>query len=128
MRFKHTLHIAGGLLVTAFGQTVGAFQQAPSPPPPVILTVAMDPTENFLVLRGKDFGSTLPTVYLGGEALPVKSFSSSQVVAALPAALPSAFYRLSLVNGTVRSKADDLTVEIAPSTVGFAQAAPERVR
>ena len=128
MRFKRQ-HIAGGLLLLAtFGQPASAFQQVSSAPEPKILTVAVNPTENFLVLRGKDFGSTLPTVYLGGEALPVKSFSPSQVVAALPAALPPAFYRLSLVNGTVRSKGDDLTVEIAPSTVGFAQAAPERVR
>jgi hypothetical protein len=85
-------------------------------------------TENFLVLRGKDFGSTLPTVYLGGEALPVKSFSPGRVVAALPLTLPPAFYRLTLANGTDRSKGDDLTVEITPSTVGFAQAAPGRVR
>lgn len=91
MRLRHTLHIAGGLLVTTFGQTAGAFQQVPSPPEPVILTVAVDPTENSLVLRGKDFGSTLPTVYLGGKALPVKSFSSNQVVTALPSALPPCF-------------------------------------
>jgi hypothetical protein len=91
----------------------------------VILTVAIDPTENVLILTGNHFGKTLPTVYLRGEALPVKSFSPSTVVANLPSALPPAFYRLTLVNGTDRSKHDDFTVEIAPSTSDFAQTASE---
>jgi hypothetical protein len=91
----------------------------------VILTVAVNPTENVLILTGNNFGKTLPTVYLSGEALPVKSFSSKEVVANLPSALPPAFYRLTLVNGTDRSKHGDFIVEISSSTSDFTQATPE---
>lgn len=125
MRYRYTLHLAGILLGATFGHVTSALSLVPPPPPPVILTVAVDPTENVLILTGNHFGKTLPTVYLRGEALPVKSFSPNEVVANLPSALPPAFYRLTLVNGTDQTKRGDFIVEIAPSTSDFAQAAPE---
>ena len=84
MRHRHTLYIAGILLGTTFGQTTSASSTRPPPSQPVILMVAVDPTDNVLVLTGNNFGNTLPTVYLRNEALDVKSFSSNRVVANLP--------------------------------------------
>lgn len=77
----------------------------PSIPPPVIVKVALDPTENVLVITGRNFGETLPTVTLADTALVVKRFSENEVVATLPRGLTPATYGITVTTNGIRHRA-----------------------
>ena len=64
----------------------------PSLQPPVIVKAVVDAQEKILIITGRNFGATLPTVMLADQALGVKRFSEQEVVASLPPSLTPGNY------------------------------------
>jgi hypothetical protein len=78
------------------GYAVAAGPGTPRFTPPVILSSTADLKDNVIVISGHDFGSTPPTVRLANQVLPVKSFSTTQIIASLPAGIQPATYSLTV--------------------------------
>jgi len=74
-----------------------------------------------ITITGQNFGSSKPTVSLSGTALTVESFSSSSIVADLPASLAPGFYRLTVTRNDNLLK---LFAEIDITLSGAAAAGP----
>lgn len=87
------------------GVAVAGGRGLPGIPPPVIVKVALDATENVLVITGRNFGETPPTVSLADAALVVKRFSENEVVAMLPRGLTPATYGITVTTNGVRHRA-----------------------
>ena len=64
---------------------------------PTILKTAIDAKKNLLIITGRNFGATAPTVTLADLALDVKRFSEHEVVASLPPDLVSATYGVMVI-------------------------------
>lgn len=78
---------------------------------PIVYDATVDPNANTLTLTGVDFGPS-PTVTLGGVLpLTVQSFSSTQIVAALPSNLAPGSY-------LIFAKFTNFTVAVFEATVG----------
>ncbi len=88
LRIKTILFLAG---LTAYGIAVGK-GGFPTPLPPMILKTAVDTQEKALIISGRNFGATRPTVLLADQVLEVKRFSEYEVVASLPRDLTTATY------------------------------------
>ncbi len=86
---KTILLIAG---LTACGITTAGGRGTYTPLPPMIVKTAVDAQEKVLIITGRNFGATLPTVMLADQALDVKHFSEHEVVANLPRGLTAATY------------------------------------
>lgn len=76
----------------------------PSPSSPLIVKVTMDAKENVLIITGRHFGRTLPTVTLADEVLDVKRFSAHEVVATLPRDLSPATYGITVITNDTRHR------------------------
>lgn len=87
------------------GVAVAGGRGLPGIPPPVIVKVALDATENVLVITGRNFGETPPTVTLADAALVVKRFSENEVVATLPRGLTPATYGITVTTHGIRHRA-----------------------
>ena len=72
-------------------------------PQPVILSTQVDSAQHRLFIAGAHFGQRPLAVTLGGHALSVLDASSTEIIASLPADLPSSTYLLRI------SRADDIT-------------------
>lgn len=68
----------------------------PGPLPPMITMTIMDTKQNVIVITGRNFGTTPPSVTLADQTLDVKRFSENEVVASLPHGLASATYGVSV--------------------------------
>ncbi len=84
------LSFIGGLSV--FGLATAGGRGNLSPQPPMIMKTAVDAKENVLIITGRNFGATPPTVTLADQTLDVQRFSEHEVVASLPSDLASASY------------------------------------
>lgn len=73
--------------------------------PPVIVKAAFDATENVLIISGRNFGESRPTVLLADEALEVKRFSPHEVSATLPRGLTHATYGITVITNHPRTRA-----------------------
>lgn len=89
LSIKTILFIAG---LTACGIAAAGKGGLPTPLPPMIVKTAVDPQAKALIITGRNFGATLPTVMLADQALEVKRFSEYEVVASLPRDLTTATY------------------------------------
>ena len=78
--------------LTACGIVAAGGRGTPGPLPPMIVMTAVDAQENVLIITGRNFGTTPPTVLLADQVLDVKRFSEREVVASLPHGLASATY------------------------------------
>lgn len=79
----------------------------PSVVPPVITKVMVDAKENVLIITGRGFGVTPPTVRLAEDVLEIKRSSEKEIVAGLPASTQPATYRLTVTsNGHKRVMSD----------------------
>lgn len=79
----------------------------PSVVSPVITKVMVDAKENVLIITGRGFGATPPTVRLAEDVLEIKRSSEKEIVAGLPAGTQSATYRLTVTsNGHKRAMSD----------------------
>ena len=98
----HHLTIKTILLViglnTCAVATAGGLRNV-APQPPTIMKTAVDAKENVLVITGRNFGATSPTVLLADQVLDVKRFSEEEVVASLPADFASATYGVTVTTG-----------------------------
>lgn len=92
-RTTQLLFILAGLVASFGGFAVGGGSVA-SPLSPVILSAEPDFQQSVLVIRGAHFGTSVPTVHLADTTLEVKSASSDQIKATLPADVRPATYRL----------------------------------
>jgi hypothetical protein len=110
---KHTMQIAGLVLVATLAQTVSAGQQPRARPQPKILSVAVDPAQQLITIVGRDLDSVSPSVKLGGQALGVKSLSTGQVVIDLPSGVPPATYLLTIGDERDPMKSDSFNIEIS---------------
>jgi hypothetical protein len=110
---KHTMQIAGLVLVATLAHTVSAGQQPPpTRPQPQILSVAVDLAQQLIVIVGRDLDSASPSVKLGGQALGVKTLSTGQRVVDLPAGVPSATYLLTIGDERDPTKSNSFNIEI----------------
>ena len=75
--------------------------------PPMIVKTAVDAQEKVLIITGRNFGATPPTVMLADQALDVKRFSEHEVVANLPRGLTAATYGVTVTtSGRNRSSSN----------------------
>ena len=70
-----------------------------SPQPPMIMKTMVDEKENVLIISGRNFGATSPSVSLADQTLDVKRFSDNEVVASLPQDFASATYGVTVTTG-----------------------------
>lgn len=68
-----------------------------STPTPVITSAMVAPVDDEVTIRGYAFGTQAPLVLLGDQRLVVKQSSEKEIVAALPANMPSATYSLLVI-------------------------------
>ncbi len=68
----------------------------PAPPSPAIVKTAMDMQGTALIITGRNFGATPPTVMLADQVLEVRRSSEQEVVASLPRGLTAATYGVSV--------------------------------
>lgn len=68
------------LVIVGFGASVcaGAGPGIPRAHPPVILSVSMDSAVNAMIITGRHFGNTAPTVSLAYRVLEVKTFRKTE--------------------------------------------------
>lgn len=100
LSFKTILLIVG---LTAYG-VAAAGRGIPAPQPPMIVKTAVGGQGKTLIITGRNFGASPPTVMLADQLLDVKHFSEREVVANLPRGLPAATYGVS-VTTTGRNQA-----------------------
>src|SRR5262249_59539535 len=68
---------------------------------PVPLILRADAELDRLTIWGLNFGTATPVVKLAGVALPVLTYSPTQIVAGLPAGIEAASYQLPVFRGLV---------------------------
>lgn len=68
----------------------------PAPAAPLIMKTVVDEKDKVLVISGRNFGVTPPTVLLADHMLHVRQFSESQIMAQLPVNLTSGTYGVSV--------------------------------
>jgi len=101
---KTILLIAG---LAACGIATAGGRGTPTPLPPMIVKTAVDAQEKILIITGRNFGATLPTVMLADQALDVKRFSEHEVVASLPLGIRPATYGVSVTtSGRTRASSN----------------------
>lgn len=86
------------------------------PPSPMIMKTAVDVKENILIITGRNFGATLPTVTLADQTLDVKGFSEYEVVASLPPGLTSATYGVIVTTSGRNQASSNLFSAALPAT------------
>ena len=77
----------------------------PGPIPPFIVMTAVDAKKKVLIITGRNFGATAPTVMLADQVLEVKRFTENEVVASLPQPLAAATYGITVTSNGGRSRA-----------------------
>lgn len=113
----HNVTIKTLLVVTALAAcsvaTAGG-RGNPTAPPPTIVKAAIITKENVLVITGRHFGTTPPTVTLADQVLDVQRFSEHEIVASLPHRLAAATYGVTVTtNGRNRTSSNLFSVALA---------------
>lgn len=90
---KTILLIAG---LSACGIATAGGSGLSTPKSPMIVQTVVDSQEKILIITGRNFGATPPTVMLANQKLDVKRFSEHEVVASLPPGLTSGNYGVSV--------------------------------
>ena len=90
-----TVSLTGGLM--AYNIAVGGGGGTFTPPPPMIVKTVVDVKEGVLIITGRYFGTTSPTVTLSDQPLAVKHFSEREVVAYLPRDITAATYGVTVI-------------------------------
>lgn len=86
------------------GHVIAGGRPPTIPLAPVILKVMVDAKENALIISGRHFGDTAPTVYLAEHVLEIKHSSENKIFAKLPPGIESATYSLTVTsNGHKRA-------------------------
>ena len=86
-----------------------------STPPPMIVKTSVDTQGKMLIITGRNFGTTAPTVMLADQALEVKRFSENEIVANLPHGLATATYGVSVTtSGNNRASSNLFSAALPP--------------
>ena len=110
---KTILFIVGLTVASMATAGKGGF---PTPLPPMIVKTAVDTQEKALIITGRNFGATMPTVMLADQVLDVKRFSEHEVVASLPRNLTAATYGVILTtSGPTRSSSNLFSATLSPN-------------
>ena len=109
---KTILLIAG---LTACGVATAGGRGTYTPLPPMIVKTVVDVQEKVLIITGRNFGATLPTVMLADQALDVKRFSEHEVVANLPRGLTAATYGVTVTTSGRNRTSSNLFSAALPS-------------
>ena len=64
------------------------------------MKAAVDVREKLLIITGRNFGATSPTVILADQVLGVKRFSEREIVANLPRGLTAATYGITVTSSS----------------------------
>ena len=92
--------------LVASGHAVAAGGRGnPGPISPYIAKISVDTKDKALIITGRNFGATVPTVIMSGQVLEVKRFSENEVVASLPQPLAPATYGITVTSNGVRNRA-----------------------
>ena len=74
---------------------------------PIITKTALHKERNAIIIIGRNFGTTLPTVTLADQVLNVKRYSEQEIVASLPSDFAAATYSLTVTsNGQKRASSE----------------------
>ena len=85
----------------------------PAPLQPMIVKTAVNAQEKELIISGRNFGATQPSVKLAEQALEVKRFSDNEGVAHLPRDLMPATYAVTVTsNGRNRASANPFSATV----------------
>lgn len=98
-----TLLIIIGLATSGYASAAGG-RGNPGPISPYIVKTSVDAKEKTLIITGRNFGVTAPTVIMSGQVLEVKRFSENQVVASLPHPLAAATYGITVTSNGARNR------------------------
>lgn len=90
-----TILLVAGLSVCSMATAGG--RGTPAPPQPMILKTVVDAKKNDLIISGRDFGTTSPTVMLAEQSLDVAYFSEQEIVVNLPRSLASGTYAVTVI-------------------------------
>lgn len=115
MRKIHTkifLLIAG---LTVCGVVTAGGRGSLLPPLPMIVKISVDTQGKKLIISGRNFGTTTPTVMLADRALDVKHSSENEVVAILPHGLATATYGVSVITSGNNRVSSNLFSATLPS-------------
>ena len=94
--YTNTFLLIAGLTVCGVATAGGRGTYTPQP---MIVKTSVDTQGKTLIITGRNFGTTAPTVMLADQALDVKRFSDNEVVANLPHGLATASYGVSVTTG-----------------------------
>lgn len=98
-----TLLIIIGLATSGYASAAGG-RGNPGPISPYIVKTSVDTKEKTLIITGRNFGASAPTVMLSDQVLEVKRFSDNEVVASLPRQLASATYGITVTTNGARNR------------------------
>lgn len=87
----------------------------PAPQPPMIVKTAVDVPGRTLIITGRNFGASAPTVILADQIVEVKRFSEREVVVSLPRSLPAATYGVSVTTTGRNQASSNLFSATVPS-------------
>lgn len=100
----NTLVLIIGLVASGHAAAAGG-RGNPGPVSPYIVKTSVDAKEKALIITGRNFGASAPTVMLADQVLEVKRFSENEVVASLPQPLAAATYGITVTSNGGRSRA-----------------------
>lgn len=113
--YTNTLLLIAGL--TVCGVVTAGGRGSSIPPSPMIVKVSVDTQGKTLIISGRNFGTTAPTVMLADRALDVKRFSENEVVANLPNGLATATYGVSVTTSGNNRASSNLFSAMLPSAI-----------
>lgn len=99
----NTLVLIIGFVASGYAVAAGG-RGNPGPVSPYIVKTAVDAKEKALIITGRNFGTSAPTVMLSDQVLEVKRFSDTEVVASLPRQLASATYGITVTTNGARNR------------------------
>ena len=101
---KHTIRLVillASLVLASAVQAGGRNARgAIKPTVPMITSASINNGERLLMIKGRSFGSDMPSVVLGDRALRVQQSADNQILAELPAGMKKASYRLIVTTGS----------------------------
>jgi len=113
-----TFLLIAGLTVCGVATAGGRGSSTPTPliPPPMIVKTSVDTQGKTLIISGRNFGTTTPSVMLADQVLEVKRFSGNEVVANLPHGLAPANYGVSVTtSGKNRASSNLFSAALPPA-------------
>ena len=114
-KLKFTIH--GVLLVAGLiqgGICSAGGHGGPAYVAPTITKTVLHKDRSAIIITGRNFGSSVPTVMLADQVLNVKRYSEQEIVASLPPDYAAATYSLTVTsNGHVRARSEPFSATLS---------------